>query len=154
MIALLLPHTGAHAAPSSFFRRLVAAWRRKPSAPEAPLPSGAATALLGSPVLGDRMIADVRREWSARYDGLTDEEIAALTPRKSLPRADGEVVIDQRERVHLVPAGCPWPRAQKPAQAAPPEPARADDTRVDLRIARPYAPPATEGERLAGVMLP
>jgi hypothetical protein len=56
VIALLLPHTGAHVAPHAamlpvlpaIFRRAVAAVRRKQAAPETPRPSGAATVLLAN----------------------------------------------------------------------------------------------------------
>ena len=59
-----------------------------------------ATALLtppdGTPVLGGRMLSEVRRE----HDALS---AAALRPRKVLPRADGQVVIDERNHVHVRP---------------------------------------------------
>lgn len=95
VVPLLDAHKGKHctARPErlSFFRRIVAAVRRKPDlVGRAWTPGAAPTALLtppdGTPVLGDRMLSDVR----ARYDAvhtfkssarLTDAEIADLDAR-------------------------------------------------------------------------
>jgi hypothetical protein len=54
-------------------------------------------------VLGDRMLSEVRAQWNAWHDGLSDAEIAALRPRRRLPREDGEIVIDQRNGIHVRP---------------------------------------------------
>jgi hypothetical protein len=81
-----------------FFRRAIAAVRRKEAVP-AVAAAGAATPPDGLRVLGDRMLSEVRRE----HDALTDAEIAALRPRKRLARHDGEVLIDERNRVTVRP---------------------------------------------------
>lgn len=161
MMHLLMAHPGAHHVPTfyeltviPFFRRL--RLRRKPAVP-AELPpaaelraAGAATALLGEPVMRDRMLSEVRAE----YDGLTDLEIAALTPRGEhpypplptrllRPAGDGEIVIDERGRVSV----CPWPPAARPMWDEPP--AREPRTQVDLPVvppARPYAPEPVYGQ--------
>lgn len=148
-------HHGKHCPPQrpSFFRRLVAAWRRKPSAPEAPLPSGAVTALLGSPVLGDRMIADVRRE----HDLLSATELAALEPRAvySGPpiyavRHDGLVRVGADNRVEVLPAPLAWDArvdttASLPAVGDGALEAERDAARAaGLRARAAYEPPAVE----------
>ncbi|HEX4790183.1 MAG TPA: hypothetical protein VH372_17080 [Actinospica sp.] len=78
MIALLLPHTGAHCAPPSapglvrqFFRRAIAAVQRKEAAPEVrTLAPGAVPELLSDaePVLGNGTIAEAKARWDARQD--------------------------------------------------------------------------------------
>jgi hypothetical protein len=129
---------------ASFFRRAIAAVRRRLAVPAA-RPAGAATTLLtppdGQPVLRDRMLSEVRRE----HDGLRER------PRPThYDRRDGEIVVTTQNKVVILPsdpyAQCPWPPAARPACAAPPEPVRADDTRCDLRIARPYAPMPVYGQ--------
>jgi hypothetical protein len=173
-VPLLDSHKGCHCRKpvspvASFFRRAIAAVRRRLAVPAAIATAGAATTLLtppdGQPVLRDRMLSEVRAE----HDLLSTAELAALHPRGRhpypappvrLPRPGGEIVIDERGHVSV----CPWPAAQPPAFARPPEPERADVTSVDLNRARPYVPaPAygqapvarvLEAERLAGAMRP
>jgi len=129
MIALLLPHTGAHAAQHTpllaclppFFRRAVAAVRRKLAVPAALDTAGAATptTLLTAP----------------GHDLLTDADLTALRTRKVLPRADGDIVIDERNGVHV----CPWPPAGKPLFPEPEPRGPVRDTRMDV-TAPHYAP--------------
>lgn len=61
-----------------------------------------------------------------------------LSPERptTLQRPDGQVVIDEHHHVELYP----WPPVPRPSSPAPTEEWRADDTRYDLPIARPYAP--------------
>jgi len=73
MIAVLLPHTGAHCAQHApllaclppFFRRALRMPWRKPAVPAALPSAGAATPPDGVPVLGTRLLSDVRSTWSA-----------------------------------------------------------------------------------------
>ena len=54
-------------------------------------------------VLAGRMLSEVRTEWNAWHDALTDREVAALRPPKTLARQDGEVLIDERGHVTVRP---------------------------------------------------
>jgi hypothetical protein len=110
---LFAPHCGGHCAPPSrlarFFRRVIAAVRRGVPVP-AGIPAGTGTVLLAGaePVMRDRMISEVRARWDAErmnpgHQLLTDAELAALRPRRVLPREDGQIVIDERNHVHVRP---------------------------------------------------
>jgi hypothetical protein len=63
-LAAFRPRQGIHCAPrrspAEIFRRILRGLRRKQAAPEVPPPSGAVPD--GEPVMGDRMIAEVRAE--------------------------------------------------------------------------------------------
>jgi hypothetical protein len=176
VIALLMPHAGHHAASHAaplailpqLFRRAIAAVRRKPAVP-AGVAAGAATALLtppdGTPVLGDRMLSDVRRERNedAEIAALSGPEIRAPGVRKILPRADGQIVIGDDNRVHVRPVNGrllgTLPR-RTPAATLNRAPWETGSFTVpgDVTLVPAYgqAPVARvlEGERLADVMLP
>jgi hypothetical protein len=115
MIALLLPHTGGHAPRTAvdavlasvpeIFRRAIAAVRWRKAAPA--VCAGAATTLLtppdGQAVLGDKTIAQVRREYDTGQ--LAAIHPAAHGPERPtvLERPDGQVVIDEQHHVRVRP---------------------------------------------------
>lgn len=122
-VALFASHAGGHCKPPSpvtlFFRRMIAAVRRRKAVPAvaaagAAEPSGwpcCVHCLTGSPcippdnhpipcsdgcnglpVLGDQMLSEVRAEQDKAY------------PRPTYyPRPDGDVIVDKRNHVHLRP---------------------------------------------------
>lgn len=132
MIALLAPHAGAHAAvhaapvaaASLFFRRLVRPWWRKPAPPEVSTSASGAgrtgTSLLGEPVLGDRMLSEVRSEHNERLAG-------GLTPAQATAHAEAVNAMSARylpappRHAHSLPRRRPmvdrppWQTAEQPA---------------------------------------
>jgi hypothetical protein len=164
-------NTGAHAAASAFalpriFRRALRLVRLAFRPAPADMPAGAAAprfdccahCLTGCPCdPQDAHPLPCSDGCNGGHGGLTDAEIAALHPKsreRARPthynRPDGAIVVGYQNHIIIEPshpyACAPWPAAEKPTCAEPPHRERADDTRFDLRIARPYAPESVYGE--------
>jgi len=131
MIPLLMPHAGKHRRPRPMVR--YTPWLRVRRMFLSLLPARRVT------LLPDLI------ELPA-----TTGQLAAVHPREhlgperptTLQRPDGQIVIDEHHHVEVYP----WAPAQQPGYPAPTEEWRADDTRYDLRIARPYVPEPTNEE--------
>lgn len=130
MIPLLMPHTGRHRRPRPPRH---APWQRARRAFLALLPARRVTPLpdlIELPASTGQLAAVHPR--------------AHLGPERptTLQRPDGQVVIDEHHHVQLYP----WPAAERPGFPAPAEGRRADDTRCDLPVARPYVPAPADRE--------
>lgn len=141
-VPLLDSHKGCHCRKpvspvASFFRRAIAAVRRRLPVPAA-RPAGTGTVLLappdGQPVLRDRMLSEVRAEW---------------TCRSVRERRDCYVIVDDRNHVSLhMPDGDPRDlHRRKPMAGRQPWQTAAMPVYGQAPAAR-----VLEAERLAGVM--
>jgi len=163
MIALLLPHTGAHAAQHTpllaclppFFRRAVAAVRRKLAVPAALDTAGTATptTLLAAP----------------GHDLLTDADLTALRTRRARQHADAmhagyaaavdrlrqEAGLPTVKQMRELRAGSPpflFPPLEEPLWAEPQARGPVRDTRMDV-AAPHYAPDTAPGYGQAPVLV-
>lgn len=107
-------------AASTFRRAMRMPWR-KPAVPAAVATAGAATSLLGEPVLGDRMISDVRahadamNEISTRYVPLHDQTLPRLTTSDHAPWDTSSFpAVDEAEEERVE-----WVRSQLETCAEP-----------------------------------
>jgi hypothetical protein len=167
MIPLLMPHQGRHRREyepgplALFFRRAIAAVRRKPAVP-AVAAAGAATVALAGYLCCvhclDGSPCEPRhghREPCYDCDGalapgaaasvlLANRNAEALGFGMRIGLTPAEHADAMRELAEpYLPAGehpYPWPPVPRPGFPAPAEGWRADDTRYDLPVARPYAP--------------